>query len=83
MIAGEQLMYEIPEARGLIYTEYVKLIDSITDVLVTRLDDPADDFELRVIAGAIVGVLIAASHGTPLPDRSLDRALTILGTRLS
>lgn len=83
VIAGEQLMYQIPEARGLMYTEYVKLIDSIADVLVARLDESVDDFELRVIAGAIVGVLIAASHGTPLPDRSLDRALMILGKRLS
>lgn len=83
IVAGEQMMYDIPEARGLIYTEYVKLIDSIADVLQTRFEEPVEDLELRVIAGAIVGVLIAASHGIPLPDRSLDQALKILDSRLS
>ncbi|MGE2730731.1 TetR family transcriptional regulator [Mycolicibacterium vaccae] len=82
-VAGEQLMYRIPEARGLLYTGYVTLIDSIADVLQTRFDGSVDDFEIRVIAGAIVGVLLAAAHDTPLPERSLDRALSILAGRLS
>ncbi|MGE2833275.1 TetR/AcrR family transcriptional regulator [Mycobacterium sp. SMC-4] len=83
VLAGERLMYEIPEARGVLYTGYVQLIDSIADVLQTRSDDAVDDFELRVMAGAIAGVLMAASHGTPLPDQSLDRALKILSSRMS
>lgn len=83
VVSGEQLMYSIPEARGLLYAEYVRLIDQIADALKARGDGAADDFERRVIAGAIVGVLIAAAHGTPLPDHSLDRALAVLERRLS
>lgn len=83
VLSGEQLMYSIPEARGLLYTDYVALIDQIADVLSGRGVKFADDFERRVVAGAIVGVLISAAHGTPLPDQSLDRALAILETRLA
>ncbi|UXA20807.1 TetR/AcrR family transcriptional regulator [Mycobacterium sp. SMC-4] len=83
VIAGEQMMYGIPEVRGLIYTEYVHLIDRIADALKIRLGEHVEDVERRVLAGAIVGVLIAASHDTPLPERSLDNALAILDSRLS
>ncbi len=82
-IAGQRLMYEIPEARGLLYTAYATLIDLITDALVHRPDAPEDLGERRVIAGAIVGVLMAASHETPLPAVELPRALSILAARLS
>ncbi|KWX68179.1 TetR family transcriptional regulator [Mycobacterium sp. NAZ190054] len=82
-VAGQRLLYTIPEARGLIYTEYVELIDSIADVLEDRLGDDTDDLERRVLAGAIVGVLIAMSHDTPLPQEAVRKALTILDTRMS
>lgn len=81
--AGQRLMYAVPEARGLVYNEYVRLIEMITAALVNRPDAPADEFARRVIAGAIVGVLIAASHNTPMPEGSLAAALTILDDRLS
>ena len=81
--AGQRLMYEVPEARGLLYREYVRLIELIADALVDRPGAPTDDLERRVIAGAIVGVLIAASHDTPMPDDPLLRSLTVLDQRLS
>ena len=82
-VAGERLMYEVPEARGLVYTEYVRLIGMIADALAHRPDAPSDPLERRVIAGAIVGVLISASHETPLPEDSLDASLSILEAKLS
>jgi AcrR family transcriptional regulator len=81
--AGQRLMYQIPEARGLIYAEYVRLIGLIADAVVQRLDDPGDALERRVIAGAIVGVLIAASDENPMPETSLLDALAILDARFS
>lgn len=80
--AGQRMMYEIPEARGLIYSEYIRLIELITDALKSRPDGPADHLERRVIAGAIVGVLIGASHETPMPDTELESALAILSRRM-
>ncbi|ORB28046.1 TetR family transcriptional regulator [Mycolicibacterium parafortuitum] len=82
-IASERMLYEIPEARGLLYSSYVRLIALITDALKRRPDAPADELERRVIAGAIVGILIAASHDNPVPDSALDEMLTILATRLT
>ncbi len=81
-IAGQQRMYGVPEARGLVYTEYVRLIHLITEALRRRPDGPADEAERRVIAGAIVGVLISASHDNPLPEEALADALTMLDTKL-
>ncbi|PRC42390.1 TetR family transcriptional regulator [Mycobacterium sp. ITM-2017-0098] len=81
--AGQRFMYQVPEARGLIYAEYIRLIDLIADAVVQRLDEPADELERRVVAGAIVGVLIAASHENPLPDDALLEGLAILDTKLS
>ena len=81
-VAGERMMYEIPEARGLVYSSYVRLIAQITAALKRRPDAPADELERRVIAGAIVGVLIAAAHENPVPDSAMDEMLAILATRL-
>ncbi len=80
---GQQLMYEIPDAHGLLYGEYVRLIGLIAEALVLRLEEPTEEFERRVIAGAIVGVLIAASDNTPLPEDALLRSLAMLDARLS
>ncbi|MEV3905096.1 MULTISPECIES: TetR family transcriptional regulator [unclassified Mycobacterium] len=80
-IAGQRLMYTVPEARGLVYTEYVRLIGLITDALALRMGPDVDAFERRVIAGAIVGVLIATSDNEPMPDDPLSRALELLDAK--
>jgi AcrR family transcriptional regulator len=82
-VAGQQLMYEVPEVRGLLYSEYVRLIDLIAEALVRRGNDTTDELRRRVVAGAIVGVLLAASHNTPLPEDALLSALSILEAKLS
>jgi AcrR family transcriptional regulator len=79
-VAGQRLMYTVPEARGLLYQEYVRLIALIADALATRLRQPADTFERRMMAGAIVGVLMAASDGTPMPDDPISQGLAFLET---
>jgi AcrR family transcriptional regulator len=81
--AGQRLTFAIPEARGLLYSEYIRLIDLITEALVERPDAPADELGRRVIAGAIVGVLMAASDNTPMPEGSLLSALSLLDDKLS
>lgn len=79
---GQRLMYAIPEARGLLYGEYMRCIDLIADALELRLAKPTGDFERRVLAGAIVGVLMAASDGTPVPEEPVERGLAFLTTAL-
>ena len=74
-ILGQQLMYTVPESYGLLYAEYVRLIDLIADGLTKRPGAPPDELERRVLASAIVGVLIGASHGTPLPWDPISASL--------
>ena len=81
-LEGQRLMYAIPEARGLLYSEYIRLIALITDGLEQRFSRAVDEFERRMLAGAIVGVLIACSDGTPMPDDPIARGLTLLETGL-
>ena len=82
-VARERMLYQVPEARGVLYSAYIRLIDLITDALTRRPDAPAGELERRVIAGAIVGVLIAGSHENPLPDSTVDEMLTILAAHLA
>ncbi|CAN5144046.1 TetR family transcriptional regulator [soil metagenome] len=79
-ITGQRLMYSIPEARGLLYGEYMRCMALIVEALQVRLQEPTSEFHRRIMAGAIVGVLMAASDGTPLPDDPLQEALTCLET---
>lgn len=81
-IIGQRLMYSVPEAGGLIYAAYVRLIGLITEALAQRPDAPADPLERRVLAGAIVGVLIGASHATPLPGDPISKSLRVLDRML-
>ncbi|MGK2865268.1 MAG: TetR family transcriptional regulator [Mycobacterium sp.] len=80
--AGQRLTFEIPEARGLLYAEYIRLIDLIAEALSERPDAPDDELGRRVIAGAIVGVLMAASDNTPMPDNALADSLSLLEQKL-
>lgn len=81
-LVGERMLYETPEARGLLYAAYIRTIDLMTEALAARPDAPEEHAERRVIAGAIVGVLIGAAHNTPLPEQELQSALEILGRHL-
>lgn len=77
-IVAQHLLYSIPEARGLLYSEYTLLIRLMTDALAVRLGPAATRTECRVLAGAIVGVLMAVSDADPLPEESLARSLDVL-----
>jgi len=69
-LARQQLLYTLPEAAGALYTEYLHVIELITEALATRLDRPVDDPKLRITAGAMTGVMMATLHGSPVsPDR--------------
>jgi len=77
------MLYSLPEARGVLYAEYTLLIELMTDALKYRLGSSAGFPERRVIAGAIIGVLMAVSDGDPLPEEALAEALDILESALA
>jgi AcrR family transcriptional regulator len=82
-LIGQRLLYETPGAHGLIYAEFIKLIDLITDALQQRLDEPTPEADRRVMAGAIAGVIMGAAHDTPLPERTVPEALAILDAKMT
>ncbi|MGB2919008.1 MAG: TetR family transcriptional regulator [Mycobacterium sp.] len=81
-MARQQLLYTLPEAAGALYNQYVQVIDLITDALATRLDRPADDPTLRITAGAMTGVMMAALHGTPMSPDAIFAGLDFLDAGL-
>ncbi|MEW5811313.1 MAG: TetR family transcriptional regulator [Actinomycetota bacterium] len=81
-IVAQHMLYSLPEARGILYSEYTLLIELMTNALQHRLGNSVGFPERRVIAGAIIGVLMAVSDGEPLPEEALTTALNILESAL-
>ncbi|UXA18399.1 TetR/AcrR family transcriptional regulator [Mycobacterium sp. SMC-4] len=81
-MARQQLLYTLPEAAGALYNEYLHVIELITDALGQRLNRPADDPKLRITAGAMTGVMIAALHGTPMSPQLLFEGMDFLDAGL-
>ncbi|MBX7450677.1 TetR/AcrR family transcriptional regulator [Mycolicibacterium sp. 3033] len=82
-IVAQHMLYSLPEARGVLYAEYTLLMELMTDALKYRLGSSVGFPERRVIAGAIIGVLMAISHGDPLPEEALAKGLDILESTLT
>ncbi|MDY6999295.1 MAG: TetR family transcriptional regulator [Actinomycetota bacterium] len=74
----QQLLYTLPEAAGGLYETYINVIELITEALATRLDRPADDPQLRITAGAMTGVMMAALHGSPMSPETIFEGLEFL-----
>jgi AcrR family transcriptional regulator len=54
-----QLTMTVPEARARALDELARTIGVITEAVARRAGRPADDLNIRVMAGAIVGVIMA------------------------
>ncbi|KWX65735.1 TetR family transcriptional regulator [Mycobacterium sp. NAZ190054] len=78
VIARQRLLYSLPEAKGALWNEHVEAIRLLTAAIAERLNRPADDDQMRVTAGAIMGVFIAASDDAPLNGEAFLKALDIL-----
>ncbi len=81
-IVAQHTLYALPEAGGALYAEYTLLIELMTRALATRLGKSVDLARRRVIAGSIIGVVMAVSDGDPLPEEPLTQALEILEATL-
>lgn len=77
-MARQRLLYSLPEASGPLYMTYIETIELITEALATRLDLPGDDPRLRITAGAMTGVMMAALHNTPIDPAAISRGLNFL-----
>ncbi|MEV0033657.1 TetR family transcriptional regulator [Nocardia sp. NPDC050793] len=74
----QALIYHVPELRAAIGIELERGIEMIVDLIAEYLGRPADDFEVRVAAGAVAGAGIAISLRTPVNAENLGRAMDFL-----
>lgn len=81
-IARQRLLYTLPEAKAALYDEYIRTIRLLTEACAKRLGRPADDYRMRVVAGAITGVLMAAADDAPMSGAAVLLALEILESGL-
>jgi AcrR family transcriptional regulator len=60
----QRLVQSFPELRARVMQEYVQTIELLADVFAERAGLPAGDFSARVLAGAVIGAILAAvPHG--------------------
>jgi AcrR family transcriptional regulator len=60
MMSRGRLLYSEPDLRAAAVSELIRSSQMIVDELAAMLGRPADDFELRVFAGAFMGAFVAA-----------------------
>jgi len=70
-----ELMLAVPELRATMMDEFRRNIDMVAGVVARRLGRPADDFEVRVFAGAVIGAAISTFEK---PTRSYEDTLQAL-----
>jgi AcrR family transcriptional regulator len=56
---GAQLSAHVPEIRARTINEFARTINVIGDALISRAGVATDDFRVRVLAGAVVGVMMS------------------------
>jgi AcrR family transcriptional regulator len=60
-----ELTARIPEIRARAIDEFVRTINQIADAIALRTGRSADDFEVRTVAGALIGVIMSVT----VPER--------------
>jgi AcrR family transcriptional regulator len=76
---GGRLGMEVPEVRARTMNEFSRIISVMADALARRVGHPPDDLRIRVVAGAVMGVMmavflpehLAAEAGAELVDDAL------------
>jgi len=56
---GGRLGMEVPEIRARTMNEFARLIAVVTEALASRVGRSPDDLRVRVLAGAVIGVMMA------------------------
>ena len=73
-----ELTAAIPEIRARAIDEFVRTINQIAEAIALRAGRSADDFEVRTVAGAVIGVIMSVTvpenTDTWLPEAMLDVA---------
>ncbi len=71
LLSRGRLLFSVPELRQAAINELLRSGQIVTDELAVRLGRPADDFELKIFGGAVMGAVMAALIPM-LEDGSID-----------
>jgi AcrR family transcriptional regulator len=74
----QRLIFSIPELKAAMYDEYYRTVTVMAEAIGHRIGRPADDFEVRVFVGAMVGAMMAAYDSAPKTPDTIYRALEFL-----
>jgi len=74
----QRLIFSIPELKAAMYDEYYRTVTVMAEAIGHRIGRPADDFEVRVFVGAMVGAMMAAYDSAPKTSDTIYRALEFL-----
>jgi AcrR family transcriptional regulator len=71
-----RLTYSIPEVRAKAMDQMTQSLDLLAELIAARTGRPADDFAVHVLAGSVIGALLAAQQRWMAePDRELLEVL--------
>jgi AcrR family transcriptional regulator len=74
----QRLIFSIPELKAALYDEYYRTVTVMAEAIGHRIGRAADDFEVRVYVGALVGAMMAAYDSAPKTADTIYRALDFL-----
>jgi AcrR family transcriptional regulator len=74
----QRLMFSIPELKAAMYDEYYRTVTVAAEAIAHRIGRAADDFEVRVFAGALTGAMMAAFDSAPKTADTIYRALDFM-----
>ncbi|TCJ94488.1 TetR family transcriptional regulator [Nocardia alba] len=74
----QALLTHVPELRSAVGLEFQRNIDLGSQLMAEYLGRPADDFEVRAAAGAMVGALLATANRTPITSENIGEILDFL-----
>ncbi|WP_280431059.1 TetR family transcriptional regulator [Nocardia brasiliensis] len=74
----QALVYHVPELRSAIGQEMLRSIELSAGMLAERLGVSPDDFEVRVLSGALAGIALAIATIAPVNAENLAKAMEFL-----
>lgn len=74
----QALLFHVPELRSAIGMEYHRSIAFASELIADYVGRSAEDFDVRVTAGAMIGAVLAVMTTTPMNNETIAAALTFL-----
>ncbi len=74
----QALVYHVPELRSAVGQEMLRSIELSAGMLAERLGVSPDDFEVRVLSGALAGIALAIATIAPVNAENIAKAMEFL-----